>query len=157
EKVNLIGRPDLLILPATQFGPLVGEASGTFPELCWLNPWTPLISEEGLRRLSPFGLDLKCVPTQIAFPAGLRYLEPSLRALGRLADGMKCVCSVCQRQRGRMPDRLRLELDTPTPDLFRVANFPTLIVATERFVALAAEHDIRGFVACEIESIQPSR
>jgi Protein of unknown function (Gmx_para_CXXCG) len=57
-------------LPGTEFGPLVGDASGTFGDFSWPALWLPLIRREALERLLEMGVrSMVGAPTKLTFKA----------------------------------------------------------------------------------------
>lgn len=156
EQVRPLAPPGVHLMPGTEFGPLVGAARGEFGPLCLYPPWTLLSRPEPLARLTAEGLQgLKGCRTEMRFrkknPPEL--LEMELQPQGRLhpdclpADRPP-ICPKCERFGVRLPDEPLLDAGTlPSHlDLFRLANFTTLIIATERFVdavrRLGYEQDI---------------
>ena len=131
-----------LLPPGTEFGPLVGKAWGSFGPFAWLNPWTLLVRREVLEQLQAQHLrGLKGCPTALRFP---QKQPPELLELEFLPRGLlhsDCLperpapCERCGRDAFSLPERLLLDA-TSLPndlDLFRLANFATLLVATEGF------------------------
>ena len=129
--------------PGTNFGPLIGKAHGNFGPFTWLGSSLLLVHREALERLRVEGVQglLGC-KTALRFrqkdPPDL--LELQIEPRGRLhAD---CIppdvpppCTTCGRHGFSRPDEPLLDAASlPTDlDLFRVGNFATMIVGTERF------------------------
>ncbi len=156
EQVRPLVPPGVQLEPGTQFGPLDGAARGEFGPLCLHHSWTLLLRPEPLARLTAEGLQgLKGCRTQLRFrkknPPEL--LEMELLPCGQLhpdcfpAD-LPPICPKCERFGLSRPDEPLLDAATLPGhlDLFRLANFTTMIIATERFVEavrrLGYEQDI---------------
>lgn len=130
--------------PGTAFGPLRGFAWGQFGELVMQNPWTLLVRGEALGQLRAAGLEgLQAAPVELRFrqhdPLDLREVQPVFQ--GRLHPD--CLppdrappCARCGREGLRLPEALLLEAASlpPQADVFRLTDFPTVIVGTERFM-----------------------
>jgi uncharacterized double-CXXCG motif protein len=148
--------------PGTEIGPLVGTASGTFGPFFLQNPWTLLALRETLERLQPEGLrGLKGCRTELRFrkknPPELLELE--LHPFGQLhpdclPPDLPPPCVTCDRQGFTRPDEpILLASSLPTHhDLFRLAGFPTMILATERFAEAVRRLELGGVVLREIEA-----
>jgi len=156
EQVRPLVPPDVQLEPGTQFGPLHGAARGEFGPLCLHHPWTLLLRPEPLARLTAEGLQgLKGCRTEFRFrkknPPELLEMELLLHGhLHRdcLPPDLPPACPRCGRQSFKRPDEPILDAATlPNHlDLFRLAGFTTMIIATERFVEavrrLGYEQDI---------------
>jgi uncharacterized double-CXXCG motif protein len=156
EQVRPLVPSGVSLWPGTQFGPLTGTARGEFGPFFMYYPWTLLMKGEALERLKAEGVQgLKGCRTELRFrkknPPEL--LEMELLPLGRLHEA--CLppdqpppCSKCGRDGFALPDKPILDAASlPTEvDLFRLGNFTTLIIATERLVEtsrrLGYEQDI---------------
>lgn len=132
------------IAPGTRFGPLSGTASGDFSELALPNPWTVLVRKDALEQLQATGLrGLNGHRMELRFrqkPAP-ELLELQVEVRGRLHSdcippGQAIPCATCGRFGFKLPAEPILDVATlpEDRDLFRLANYQTLIVATERFV-----------------------
>ncbi|HEX8705553.1 MAG TPA: double-CXXCG motif protein [Myxococcaceae bacterium] len=156
EQVRPLAPSGVPLEPGTRFGPMVGTATGEFSPLRLQNPWELLIKREALEQLQAAGVQgLKGCRTELRFrrknPPEL--LEPELLPRGRLHPDCLPVdrpvpCEKCGRRGWKRPDEPILEA-TSLPqnlDLFRVGDFMTMIVGTERFVEavrrLGYEQDI---------------
>ncbi|WP_224364106.1 SitI6 family double-CXXCG motif immunity protein [Hyalangium versicolor] len=142
--------------PGTHFGPMVGAARGEFGPLCLHNPWTLLIRPEPLERLTSEGVrGLKGYRAKFRFR---KKNPPELLELELLPHGHvhpDCLpvdrrppCSRCGRLGLSLPEEPILDATTLPAglDLFRMGDFMTMIIATERFVdavrRLGYEEDI---------------
>jgi uncharacterized double-CXXCG motif protein len=149
EWVRPLVPPGTPLEPGTKFGPLTGTASGSFGQFFLQNPWTLYLRAETLAALQREGVQgLKGCPTRLRFrkknPPELLELE--LHPHGRLHP--ECIptdapptCTMCGRLAFRRPESLVLDAATlpAHTDLFRLVDFPTVILCTERF-AEAARH-----------------
>lgn len=130
--------------PGTKFGPLVGAARGEFGPLCLHNPWTLLIRPDPLERLKSEGLrGLKGCRTKFRFR---KKNPPELLELELLPQGHvhpDCLpedrpppCATCGRLGWKRPEEPILDVATlpDQVDLFRMGDFTTMIIGTERFV-----------------------
>ncbi|HLL00690.1 MAG TPA: double-CXXCG motif protein [Myxococcaceae bacterium] len=156
EQVRALAPSGAQLEPGTKFGPLVGAARGEFGPLCLYPSWTLLCGPEPLARLTAEGLQgLKGFRTQLRFrkknPQELFELE--LMPRGRFHPGclpadLPPICPKCERFGASLPDEPILDAATlPSHlDLFRLQDFPTVPIATERFVEatrrLGYEQDI---------------
>lgn len=140
--------------PGSAFGPLEGEAEGIFGQFVANYSYLILIRREALEKLQHKPLrGLKGCRMDV------RYLEsdaPELLELELLPKGLvhpDCLppdreppCARCLRQGLSVPKNLLLEAATlPTDlDLFRLEDFPTVVVCTERFVEACTRLDLDG-------------
>jgi uncharacterized double-CXXCG motif protein len=132
--------------PGSEFGPLKGNARGRFGPLVSPVPWWLLVQREALEKLQAEGLrGLKGCRTELRFRQrnSPELLELELLPLGRahpdcLPPNRKPPCSRCRRNGLTRPEDRLLLLDASTIpkdlDLFRLEDFSTAIVCTERFV-----------------------
>ncbi len=148
------------IEPGTKMGPLVGTASGPFEAFDFLNPWTMLIQREPLQQLQAEGVrGLKGCRTALRFrrkhPPELLELE--IHPHGQLHTD--CLppdrappCSTCGREGFRLPEEPLLDAASlpAHTDLFRVGNWTTVIIASERFEVAVRRLGLKGIVFREI-------
>ncbi len=146
EQVRPWVPPGVQLWPGTGFGPMNGTAPGEFGPLALVQPWTLLMQRETLRRLEAEGLHgLKGCRTELRFrkknPPDL--LEVELLPRGRLhPDALPAdrpePCGTCERKGWKRPSESELIMDAATLpqrlDLFRLEDFLTTIIGTERFV-----------------------
>jgi uncharacterized double-CXXCG motif protein len=144
ERVRPLLPPGVPLLPGTRFGPLVGSARGRFGQICLLYADTVVIRREALEQLQAEGLQ-----GLVGCRTELRYRQkqaPDLWELQLEPHGLlhpDCIppaerepCAKCGRLSFSLPQEPILDAATlPNHlDVFRLANFTTLIVASERFV-----------------------
>jgi uncharacterized double-CXXCG motif protein len=160
EIVRPVMPPGVPLEPGTEIGPLVGTASGTFSPLFMQNPWTLLARREALEQLQTEGLNgLKSCRTELRFrkknPPELLELEIHPHGLLHpdcLPPDRKPPCETCGREGFSRPEELLLDtasLPTHT-DLFRLANWTTMIISTERFAEAVRRLDLSGVVFKEL-------
>jgi uncharacterized double-CXXCG motif protein len=156
ELVRPLVPPGAHLGPGSSFGPFVGAARGEFGPLNLHNPWTLLMRPEALEHLKSEGVQgLKGYRTEFRFrkknPPDLLELE--LLPLGRvhpdcLPADRPAPCAKCGRRGLSLPETPFLDTSTLPADLdlFRMGDFMTMIIGTERFVEtvrrLGYEQDI---------------
>jgi uncharacterized double-CXXCG motif protein len=153
ERVRPLVPSDATLPPGTSFGPLVGTASGRFAPFVWLGDGLLLARRETTQTLQAAGLRgvLGC-RTQLRFrqKSPPELLELQLEPRGQLYP--KCLpvrpspCTTCGRDAFRLPEAPVLDAASlPTDvDVFRVGNFATVIVGTDRFRDVVSEHGLEG-------------
>jgi uncharacterized double-CXXCG motif protein len=146
EIIRALGK-NVPLPPGTGLGPLSGTTAGVVERLEWLNPWTLLLSSSAVVDLRSYGVLFDAAPVRLSTvgsPATRLALyeiaippSPSVDVEGT-ADEVS-VCHVCGFTRIGRPEQLRVHLtgSNSESDLLRPANFPTLILATDRFVDAA--------------------
>jgi uncharacterized double-CXXCG motif protein len=140
--------PGSVLTPGTGFGPFLGTARGSFGPFISPVPWMLMMRREALERLQAEGLQgLKGCRTELRFrqkKAPPELVELEVLPLGLLHED--CIppeqrepCPRCGREGFILPaDPILKTASLPRGvDLFRLANFTTVIVATERFVETA--------------------
>jgi len=148
--------------PGTEFGPLIGRIRGSIlSDLNWLRPWTLLIRRRVLRLLEKQGVVVSCnsVPQLGArSEADDGFVEIQIEPLASLIEGSfigdrASVCATCGRDNRRLRQPIVQGSSLPMPvDLVRAKNFPTLIIATERFVAAVEELQLENLLFEELET-----
>ncbi|WP_044189845.1 double-CXXCG motif protein [Hyalangium minutum] len=147
EQVRSLVPPGVPLWPGTEFGPLEGSARGEFGPLYMYFSYAMLLRGETLRHLQAEAVQgLKGCRTKVAFrkkdPPELLELE--LLPRGHLhpdclpAD-REPPCPKCGRRGWKRPDDLILSAASLPQDLdvFRLEDFLTTIIASERFVETA--------------------
>jgi uncharacterized double-CXXCG motif protein len=148
------------IPPGTRFGPLVGTASGSFGAFCFQSPWTLLVRREAMESLQQAGVQgLKGCKPELRFRQ--KKNPPELVELQLEPHGLlhsSCLpqrpppCSRCGFESFQLPEHLILDkasLPTHT-DVFRLANFATVLVGTERFKEAAQRLGLDGILFHEL-------
>ncbi len=150
--------------PGSEFGPLKGNARGRFGPLVSPVPWWLLVQREALEKLQAEGVrGLKGCRTELRFRQrnSPELLELELLTMGRahpdcLPKNRKPSCARCGRLDLTRPDDSRLLLDASTLpkdlDLFRLEDFPTAIICTERFVNACRRLGLDGVTFIPVSS-----
>ena len=144
ELVRPLVPPGGQLLPGAKFGPLVGTATGTFSPLFFYYVEMPLIHREVLERLQAEGVrGLRGFQTELRFRQKKHpeLLELEILPHGRLhpectPPDRRPACPKCGCDNFTFPDEPILDaasLPNHT-DLFRLSDFETIFIATERFV-----------------------
>lgn len=143
ERLRPLVPEGALLEPGTALGPLVGRGRGSFPHMLFPVPWTLLMRREALEQLQDAGLRrlVGCrteLHMQDRAPTELVELELELR--GRLHPDClpphrPAPCETCNMATIGFPQDPILDADwLPTDrDLFRLGDFSTVIIGTERF------------------------
>ncbi len=162
ELVRPFSPPGAQLEPGTRFGPLTGAGSGTFGQLFMQNPWSLFARREALQRLQGTELrGLQGCPLDVRFRAKRppELLELQIVAQGRLhADCLpqdrKPPCPKCGSTSLSLPRTYWLDAASlPTHlDLFRLTDWPTLVIATERMVDAVKRLELDGVLFREVEA-----
>jgi uncharacterized double-CXXCG motif protein len=144
ELVRPLVPPGAQLLPGTEFGALVGTATGTFSPLFFYFVQMPVVHRAALEKLQAEGVrGLRGFPTELRFR---QKNHPELLELEILPHGrlhIDCLppdrppkCLKCGRNGFRRPDDLILDAASLPEDLdlFRLTDFETTFICTERFV-----------------------
>ncbi|WNG35096.1 hypothetical protein F0U61_16625 [Archangium violaceum] len=143
ELVRPLVPPGAQLLPGAMFGPLVGTATGTFSPLFFYYLEMPLVHLQALEQLQAEG-----VRSPRGFRTELRFRQrnhPELLELEILPHGRlhpACTperpppCPKCGRDAFRFPEDPILDATSlpENTDLFRLSDFESIFIATERFV-----------------------
>lgn len=145
------------VLPGTEFGPLVGKASGKFGDFAWLNPWTPLIKGGAYLKLREKGIHL---PMKASHKLVFRQkhhdrlfeLQVEPFAVIKLAEAPADPCSACGYTQLALPDQVVIDQSSVPEhvDMFRARNFTTLVLATKAFRDLTNELGLTGIEFHEV-------
>ncbi|MCP3163796.1 SitI6 family double-CXXCG motif immunity protein [Myxococcus qinghaiensis] len=154
ELVRPLAPPHAELPPGTGFGPLVGQVSGELGPITWVGMLKLLLRRDALERLEAEGV-------RGLFPCRteLRYrkkdapemLELQVAPHGRLHPD--CIpqdvpppCPTCGRYGISRPDEPVLDAASlPAElDLFRVGNFATMMIGTERFMEAVRRLELEG-------------
>ena len=146
--------PGAVLEPGTEFGPFIGRGQGRFGSFVLPVPWLLMVRREALEKLQAEGLrGLKGCPTQIRFRQrnSPELLELEILPVARLhpdcmPPGHLPPCPHCGRRRTPRPD-VRLLDATTVPehlDLFRLKDYSSLLICTERFVDTCQRLGLNG-------------
>ncbi|WP_043709173.1 double-CXXCG motif protein [Corallococcus macrosporus] len=154
ERIRTLAPEGAVLEPGTRLGPLTGTAAGAFGPIT-LQDWTLVARDDALAALHGAGLQgLTGCRLDVTFrdksPPVLRELQLALH--GRIhpdcfTQPRASNCAKCGSEASeRLPDTYWLAQETlPTQvDLFRLRDYPTLIIATERTVDAADRLKLEG-------------
>ncbi|WP_342374598.1 double-CXXCG motif protein [Myxococcus stipitatus] len=143
ELVVPLAPPRAALQPGSRLGPLVGKCRGRFPDFAWLGDILLAqphviggLQERGVREVEAF-------PTALLARPGAQsdLLEVQLAHHGQLhadciPESVAPPCKACGWFGLRRPDEPVLDASTlPSGlDLFRLGNFETMVICTERFL-----------------------
>jgi uncharacterized double-CXXCG motif protein len=163
ELVRPLVPPGTQLRPGTAFGPLTGTGSGHFGQLFMQNPWSLYMRREALVRLQSEGMrGLQGCPMKVRFrnknPPEL--LDLQLESRGQfhpdcLPKEREIPCSTCGRVRGfSLPEPPILAAASLPEDLdvFRFADWSTLLIASERMVDAVTRLELDGVVFQQLET-----
>ena len=146
--------PDHPLLPGTTFGPLVGKARGPFSSFIHMYGGTLLVRPDSLEVLQGEGLrGLRGCRTEMRFsPKGVPelldlHIEPrGLLHWDCIPRGTPPPCPKCGRHGFSLPEEPILDAASLPEDLdlFRLRNFSTVLVVTERFKDVVERHGLDG-------------
>nr|WP_255217307.1 double-CXXCG motif protein [Myxococcus sp. AM010] len=145
--------PGFALMPGTKLGPLTGRASGTFGQLHF-QAWALSLRREALEQLRRAGLQgLNGCAMQLTGSGRNppELLELELTPCGRfhpdcLPPDREPPCPTCGVESYELPTPYFLDAASlPTAvDVFRLADWPTLILATQRFVDAVHRLELDG-------------
>lgn len=152
--------------PGTEFGCLVGKEVGRkrgyFNDFIWNSPWTIIIGETTLDKLHVKEINLPQTNEPIikfkTQPQKVYEFEvlPFGNLLNPIYENSRDIaCLGCERIGVSMPREIVVEkVSIPIDlDVFRLTNFSTIIVVTERFVEAVKRHELKGAIFNEIKVI----
>jgi uncharacterized double-CXXCG motif protein len=157
EQVRPLVPPGVPLWPGTEFGPIEGTAQGEFGPFFRFYSGILLVRRDALERMQVKGVQgLKGCRTELRFrkknPPELLELELLPRGQAHpdcLPEYRPEPCAKCGRKGWARPEELILKASSLPADLdaFRLEDFMTAIIASERFVETARrlgyEQDIR--------------
>jgi hypothetical protein len=121
--------------PGTEFGTLIGDASGTAPDIAWLGRWTCLLREGAYEQLLNEGFNLRGRIPKLKWKGGTaaKLVEVEARPSVML-HGWRTQepCDICGRVGFSAPDPIVLDRKTydPSIPLQRIINLQTYIVVS---------------------------
>lgn len=154
--------PKLTVLnPGTEFGALKGKAIGLMDGFVWRSWWTISLARTALEQLKGSSLLLPdSAKAELEFKREESEIyELDLPLQGRLVNGIYDssqlnYCVACGRDSISKPEKILID-NASIPnniDIFRVSNFTTIILVTERFVETVNSLNIKGAVFEEVET-----
>ena len=162
ELVRPLVHPHSVLPPGTGFGPLMGKATGRFGAIAWVEQLLLLVQPDVLSRLHADGVEgLVGCRTELTFRQKNppEFLELQMEPLGQLHPD--CIppetpppCGTCGRHGFSRPETPILDAASlPSGvDLFRVGNFATMVIGTERFVEAARRQQLDGITFREVSA-----
>ena len=160
ELVRPLVPPNSELPPGTLFGPLVGWGKGKFAPFVWQSDSLLMVRRDALEQLHAAGVrGLFGCRTELRFrqkdPPEL--LELQIVPHGRLHSDclppdLPPPCATCGRLGFRLPEQPILDgASLPADlDLFRVGNFATVIIGTERFMDAVRRLELEGITFREL-------
>ncbi|GEL69331.1 double-CXXCG motif protein [Myxococcus virescens] len=160
ELVRPLAPPHATLPPGTGFGPLTGKATGRFGPVAWVEQLLLLVHPDVLSRLQAEGVEgLVSCRTELTFRRKTppTFLELQIEPRGRLHPD--CVppevpppCGTCGRHGFTRPEAPILDAASlPSGvDLFRIGNFATMVIGTERFMEAAQRQKLDGITFKEL-------
>lgn len=150
-----------LLEPGAEFGPLVGKAIGRLDGFVWRAWWTISLEANALEMLNNYGVTLpNSVKAELKFKKDVQEVfELELPLLGKLTNGVYDNiqlkhCNACGRHSASKPQEVLIDCSS-VPDhvnIFRVSNFRTIILVTERFVDAVTSLNIKGAIFKEVKT-----
>lgn len=159
ELVRPLAPPNAVLPPGTGFGPLTGTAFGKLPVFSWVIE-VLLVRRDALGCLQAEGVrGLLGCRTELRFrqKSPPEMLELQIEPHGRLHPD--CIppdepppCATCGRFGLTRPDEPILDAASLPPelDLFRVGNFATMVIGTERFMEAVRRLALDGLTFREL-------
>ncbi|HZI11549.1 MAG TPA: double-CXXCG motif protein [Myxococcus sp.] len=162
ELVRPLLSPNATLPPGTDFGPLTGRATGKFRPFTSQGNILWVVRRDALEHLQAEG-----VRGLVGFPTALRFrqkdspelLELQIEPYGRLhpdclPPDLPPPCVTCGRLGLTRPEEPVLDVASlPTDlDLFRVGNFATMVIGTERFRDAVRRLELDGITFRELPS-----
>lgn len=133
--------PDELPLPpGTDFGPMRGRVTGKFGDFVWPNLWDFAVRVEAYQKLTSTGLRLpepSLPDLQEKVKGKLYHLQ--IIPMGKMSsqayeDPDKPICQRCGRDSRKYKKTVIAMESIPSEvDMFRIGNFPTKIIVSEKF------------------------
>jgi uncharacterized double-CXXCG motif protein len=162
ELVRPLAPPSAQLQSGTALGPLTGTATGYFGQLFMQNPWSLYLRREALEKLRAEGIrGLHDCPLNVRFRQKNHpeLLDLQLELRGRFHPD--CIpeiappCPTCGEDKGYplpQPPILAAASLPEDLDVFRLADWSALIVASERMVDAVRRLDLDGVVFHELET-----
>jgi uncharacterized double-CXXCG motif protein len=166
ELVRPLAPPGAELLPVAAFGPLTGTATGSFGQLFMQNPWSLYVRHEALEKLRAAGVrGFQSCPLAVRFRQKNHpeLMDLQLELRGRfhpdcLPKNREPPCSTCGRDKGYSLPQPPLLAAASMPedlDVFRLADWSSLIIASQRLVDAVTRLELDGVVFHELETRSP--
>ncbi|WNG41417.1 hypothetical protein F0U61_52785 [Archangium violaceum] len=161
ELVRPLVPPGAELESGTEFGPLKGTATGHFGQLFMQNPWSLYIRREALTKLQSAGVrGLQGCPLEVRFRQKNHpeLLELQLEMRGRfhpdcLPQEREPPCPTCGEDKGYslpQPPILAAASLAGDLDVFRLADWSTLVIASERMAEAVERLELDGVTFQEL-------
>lgn len=158
-QVSLLLRPGIPLPPGTDLGPLIGRARGGLSGWAWQHSWTVLVQDGALKELARAGVPpLRGAFAMLGPMAKSALFEVELELHGQLAasclpDGGFAGCAACGRVAVKRPDELVIDGESVgnAPDLFRLSDLTTTVIASKRVVEAIRASDPDGCAIREVK------
>jgi uncharacterized double-CXXCG motif protein len=154
DQVRSLLSPDYPLEPGATFGPLVGKARGPFSafvhqysDILLVQPEAlEVLQKAELRGLQPCRTELRFSPKGVAELLDLHIEPRGLLHANCIPRSAPPQCPKCGRRGFSLPrepilDAASLPKDL---DLFRLRNFPTVLIVTERFKDAVERFELDG-------------
>ncbi len=162
ERIRPLVPQGAVLEPGARLGPLTGAASGAFGPLS-LQDWTLIARADALATMQEAGLrGLVGGPVEASFRARTppRLCELQLELHGRLHEACfpqprRGPCLTCGSEDARaLPEAYWLARESLPAhlDLFRLRDFPTLVIVTERMVEVTRRLKLDGVTFHPLEA-----
>ncbi|WNG44064.1 hypothetical protein F0U60_08105 [Archangium minus] len=161
ELVRPLAPPGARLEPGARFGPVEGTGLGYFGQLFMQEPWALYMRREAFVRMEEVGVrGLQGCSIQVRFRTkhAPELLEMQMELHGQfhpdcLPPDLEPPCPTCGNESLTLPEPIILDgASLPAePDLFRLKQGATLIVANERFVDAARRLALDGVLFQELE------
>ncbi|NTX16609.1 hypothetical protein HUA74_43660 [Myxococcus sp. CA051A] len=152
--------PGAELPPGTAFGPMVGTARGDLGPLTWQGDYLLMLRRDTLEQLRSLHVQgLVGCETELRWrqKSPPEMLELQIELKGRLhpdclPSDLAPACKTCGRLAFQRPDHPILDARSlPVDlDLFRVGNFATMIIGTERFIEAVRRLGLTGISSREL-------
>ena len=163
ELVRPLVPPGAELLPVTAFGPLTGTATGHFGQLFMQNPWSLYLRREALEKLQSAGVrGLQGCQLNVRFRQKNHpeLLDLQLALRGRfhpdcLPRDREPPCPTCGEDKGYSLPQPPILAAASLPadlDVFRLADWSSLIIASERMADAVRRLELDGVVFQALES-----
>lgn len=136
------------IPPGTEFGPLVGKGSGKTGDFAWVNLWTLLIHHKAYLKLASQEIRLPKVSVpklEFEETSSNELFEFQIEPFAKLSSLSYSppepkLCSLCGRDNRKVEQIIIEKRSIPSDvDMFRIKDFPTKILITERFMKVVED------------------
>ncbi len=163
DKVLPLLSPKSLVLPGTEFGPLMGDIKGRFDYavFIWVNPWTLLIRRDAQQYFHNSGVLLpSAVDTNLTYKGKhcSTFVELQIEARASILQRDKTAssgdaCPLCGYHPMLRPEPVVIQEESLPDDLdlFRPKEFTTLILATERFYRVCQKLEVTDPLFREVQ------